>query len=121
MKQAYMIAGKLKWLMGFFAIATVTGSCKKDFLDVFPNDAISDAVVWTDLQFANRFLNNIYGTLPNGFARADQGVGAGWARGMSMFATATDDAEANNLAASTHSINQGVIPTTWGYAEDMWN
>src|SRR3990170_2197916 len=108
-----MIARKLKWIAGFFIMATIMGSCKKDFLDVFPNDALSDATVWTDLQFVNRYLNNIYGTLPNGFARADQGVSQGWARGMSMFATATDDAEANNLAASTQSLNQGVLPTTW--------
>ena len=116
-----MIARKLKWLAGVFFLATIAGSCKKDFLDVFPSDALSDATVWTDLQFANRFLNNIYGTMPNGYARADQGVANGWARGMSMFAMATDDAEANNLAASTHTLNQGVLPTTWGYAEDMWN
>ncbi|NTS43233.1 RagB/SusD family nutrient uptake outer membrane protein [Flavisolibacter sp. BT320] len=115
-----MLARKIKWIAGVLAIATIAGSCKKDFLDVYPNDALSDATVWTDLQFVNRFLNNIYGTLPNGFARADQGVSNGWARGMSMFAMATDDAEANNLAASTHTLNQGVIPTTWGYAEDMW-
>jgi hypothetical protein len=115
-----MITRKYKWIVGFVLIATITGSCKKDFLDVFPNDALSDATVFTDLQFVNRYLNNIYGTLPNGFARADQGVSQGWARGMSAFAMATDDAEANNLAASTHVINQGVIPTTWGYAEEMW-
>ncbi|RYD91520.1 MAG: hypothetical protein EOP50_14150, partial [Sphingobacteriales bacterium] len=115
-----MLARKIRWIAGVLAIATIAGSCKKDLLDVYPNDALSDATVWTDLQFVNRFLNNIYGTLPNGFSRADQGVDQGWARGMSMFATATDDAEANNLAASTHTLNQGVIPTTWGYAEDMW-
>jgi hypothetical protein len=116
-----MIARKIRIIVGILMIATIADSCKKDFLDVFPNDALSDATVFTDIQFANRFLNNIYGTLPNGFARADQGVANGWARGMSMFATATDDAEANNLAASTQTLNQGVIPTTWGYSEDMWN
>jgi hypothetical protein len=116
-----MIARKIKWIVSLLLIATIADSCKKNFLDVYPSDALSDATVWTDLQFVNRFLNNIYGTLPNGFARADQGVANGWARGMSMFASATDDAEANNLAASTQTLNQGVIPTTWGYSEDMWN
>jgi len=116
-----MIARKFKWIVGIIILATITDSCKKNLLDVYPSDALSDATVWTDLQYVNRFLTNIYGTLPNGFARADQGVANGWARGMSMFATATDDAEANNLAASTQTLNQGVIPTTWGYSEDMWN
>ncbi|MEI9943574.1 MAG: hypothetical protein WDN26_05080 [Chitinophagaceae bacterium] len=39
---------------------------------------------------------------------------------MSAFAMAEDDAEANNLAASTHGLNQGVLPTTWAYADDIW-
>lgn len=115
-----MISRKLKWVAGIFLVASIASSCKKDLLDVFPSDSLSDATVWTDLLYVNRFLNNIYGTIPSGYTRGDQGVDAGWARGMSAFAMATDDAEANNLAASTHVINQGVIPTTWGYAEDMW-
>src|SRR5438105_90912 len=112
-----MLARKFRWMAAVLLLATITNSCKKNLLDVFPSDALSDATVWTDLQFVNRYLNNIYGTLPNGFARADQGVANGWARGMSMFAAAEDDAEANNLAASTQTLNQGVIPTTWGYSE----
>ncbi|OLY94690.1 hypothetical protein BUE76_06340 [Cnuella takakiae] len=111
----------MKQFASLLLVVVLAGSCKKDLLDIKPSDALSDADVWTDLQYVNRFLNNIYGTLPSGFARADQGVANGWARGMSAFAMATDDAEANNLAASTHTLNQGVIPTTWGYSEDMWN
>jgi hypothetical protein len=33
---------------------------------------------------------------------------------------AEDDAEANNLASSTHGLNNGVLPTTWAYADDIW-
>lgn len=88
---------------------------------MFPSDALSDATVFTDIQVANRVLTNIYGTLPNGFARRDQNPGdAGWSRGMSAFAMAEDDAEANNLASSTHGLNTGTLPTTWAYAEDIW-
>lgn len=116
-----MITRKLKWVTGMFILATIANSCKKDLLDIYPSNALSDATVFTDIQFANRFLSNIYGTLPNGFARRDQNPGdAGWSRGMSAFAMATDDAEGNNLAASTHGLNQGVLPTTWAYAEDIW-
>jgi len=102
-------------------IGTIAGSCKRGLLDVFPSDALSDATVFSDINVANRFLTNIYGTLPNGFARRDQNPGdAGWSRGMSALAMATDDAEANNLASSTHGINNGVIPATWAYADDIW-
>ncbi|MBC7902761.1 MAG: RagB/SusD family nutrient uptake outer membrane protein, partial [Gemmatimonadaceae bacterium] len=113
--------GKFKWVAGILFVAVLAGSCKRNLLDIYPSNSLSDATVFTDIQLANRFLNNIYGTMPNGFARRDQNPGdAGWSRGMSAFAMAEDDAEANNLASSTHGLNQGVLPTTWAYAEDIW-
>lgn len=116
-----MLTRKLKWMAMVLIIGTIAGSCKKGLLDVFPSDALSDATVFEDINVANRFLTNIYGTMPNGFSRRDQNPGdAGWSRGMSAFAMATDDAEANNLAASTHGLNQGTLPTTWAYADDIW-
>ncbi|MEJ7736781.1 MAG: RagB/SusD family nutrient uptake outer membrane protein [Chitinophagaceae bacterium] len=116
-----MNTGKIKWIVGVLLIVATAGSCKRDLLDIYPSNALSDLTVFTDLQFANRFLNNIYGTMPNGFARRDQNPGdANWSRGMTALAEATDDAEANNLAGSTHGLNQGVLPTTWAYADDFW-
>src|SRR6188474_2214459 len=116
-----MLTRKLKWITGLFVLGLIAGSCKKDLLDVFPSDSLSDATVFTDIQVANRVLTNIYGTMPNGYARRDQNPGdAGWSRGMSAFAMAEDDAEANNLASSTHGLNTGTIPTTWAYSEDIW-
>jgi starch-binding outer membrane protein, SusD/RagB family len=120
-KTEYMLTRKFRWVIGLIVLATVVGSCKKKLLDIYPSNALSDATVFTDIQFANRFLSNIYGTMPNGFARRDQNPGdAGWSRGMSAFAMAEDDAEANNLASSTHGLNQGVLPTTWAYVDDIW-
>lgn len=120
-KKEFMTAGKYKWLAVIAIIATIVSSCKRNLLDISPSDSLSDATVFTDLQFVNRFLNNIYGTLPNGFARRDQQPGdANWSRGMTAFDMASDDAECNNLAGSTHGLNQGVIPTTWAYVEDIW-
>ncbi len=120
-KKESMIAGKYKWITGIVILITIVSSCKRDLLNVTPNDALSDATTFTDLQFVNRFLNNIYGTLPDGFARKDQQPeDANWSRGMTALEMASDDAECNNLAGSTHTLNQGVIPTTWSYAEDIW-
>lgn len=116
-----MATRKLKWITGILAMVVLHSACKRDLLDIYPSDSLSDATVFTDLQIANRVLTNVYGALPNGFSRRDQNPGdAGWSRGMSAFATAEDDAEANNLAASTHGLNQGVLPTTWAYADDIW-
>ncbi|HMH22978.1 MAG TPA: RagB/SusD family nutrient uptake outer membrane protein [Puia sp.] len=116
-----MITRNFKWAIGLLILATMTGSCKKKLLDIFPSDALSDATVFTDIQFANRFLNDVYGTMPNGFNRRDQNpADAGWSRGMSAFAMAEDDAEANNPASSTQGLNAGVLPTTWAYCDDIW-
>lgn len=116
-----MLTGKIKWMPVFIILSVLTNSCNKNLLDVYPSDALSDATVFTDIATANRVLTNIYGTMPNGYARRDQNpANAGWSRGMSAFAMAEDDAEANNLAASTHGLNQGTLPTTWAYAEDIW-
>jgi hypothetical protein len=115
-----MNARKYKWIVALVVLVTA-GSCKRNLLDIYPSDALSDVTVFSDIQFANRFLTNVYGTLPNGFSRRDQNpTDAGWSRGMTAFAMATDDAEANNLAGSTHGLNQGVLPTTWAMAEDIW-
>src|SRR5215216_2000638 len=114
----YMLTRKFA---GILLLAVMVNSCKKNLLDIFPSDALSDATVFTDISVANRVLTNIYGTLPNGFARRDQNPGdANWSRGMSAFAMAEDDAEANNLASSTHGLNAGTLPTTWAYADDIW-
>ena len=116
-----MLTGKIKWMSVLIILSVLTNSCKKNLLDVYPSDALSDATVFTDIATANRVLTNIYGTMPNGYARRDQNPGdAGWSRGMSAFAMAEDDAEANNLASSTHGLNTGVLPTTWAYSEDIW-
>ncbi|MBE7170889.1 MAG: RagB/SusD family nutrient uptake outer membrane protein [Williamsia sp.] len=112
---------KLTWIAGILIMACIAVSCKKNLLDIYPSDALSDVDVWKDLQLVDRFLSNTYGTLPNGFNRRDQQPGnADWSRGMTAFAMAEDDAECNNLAGSTHSLNQGVLPNTWAYAEDIW-
>src|ERR1700749_1628219 len=109
-----MTSIKSKWITSIILVAamvTAAVSCKRNLLDIYPSNALSDATVFTDMQFANRFLSNIYGTMPNGYARRDQNPGdAGWSRGMSAFAMAEDDAEANNLASSTHGLNAGVLP-----------
>src|SRR6187399_542681 len=116
-----MITRNLKWTMGILAVTMVLASCKKKLLDVYPSGSLSDVTVFQDISLVNRFLNDIYGTLPNGFNRRDQNpADAGWSRGMSAFAMAEDDAEANNNASSTQGINQGTLPTTWAYADDIW-
>lgn len=44
-------------------IVGLTGSCKR-FLEITPQDRVSDAVVWSNPDVADLFLNDIYAQLP---------------------------------------------------------
>lgn len=53
-----------KRLLFISALLFVIASCRKDFLDVTPQDRVSGDVVWTDPNSADLFLNGIYSCLP---------------------------------------------------------
>lgn len=45
-----------------------TASCKKDFMNLQPQDAYSDEAVWSDPALVQTFVNNIYLGIPHGFS-----------------------------------------------------
>ncbi|NSL90028.1 RagB/SusD family nutrient uptake outer membrane protein [Chitinophaga sp. Mgbs1] len=49
-------------------------SCKKGFLDIATNENISKEQVFSSLDFTERFVNNIYTGIPNGFDRVGEFV-----------------------------------------------
>ncbi|GGK12263.1 carbohydrate-binding protein [Yeosuana aromativorans] len=51
-------------------------ACNKDFLDLKPLDAISEADVWQDLNLIELYVNDRYDELPHGFCK--------WAGGLRM-------------------------------------
>ncbi|HUP11476.1 MAG TPA: RagB/SusD family nutrient uptake outer membrane protein, partial [Niastella sp.] len=50
------------------AVLTGAASCKKDFMDLKPQDAYSDEVVWQDPALIQTFVNNLYLGIPHGFS-----------------------------------------------------
>ena len=52
-------------LLTFFLL---TGSCKKDFLNVTPLDQYAEDGVWKDPALIQSFVNNIYIGIPHGFS-----------------------------------------------------
>lgn len=51
-------------------------ACNDDFLDLQPQDAISEASVWKDLNLIELYVNDRYNELPHGFSQ--------WAGGLRM-------------------------------------
>jgi hypothetical protein len=59
----------------FFLLIT-TSSCDDDFLDLQPQNAISEASVWEDLNLIELYVNDRYNELPHGFTQ--------WAGGLRL-------------------------------------
>lgn len=60
---------KLKFIKYFVLIilfSTSTG-CNEDILDLSPQDAISESVVWNDLNLIELYVNDRYDEMPHGF------------------------------------------------------
>jgi starch-binding outer membrane protein, SusD/RagB family len=63
-------------IYSFFFIVIATTSCDDDFLDLQPQDAISEASVWKDLNLIELYVNDRYNELPHGFPQ--------WAGGLRL-------------------------------------
>jgi hypothetical protein len=61
-------------LLFFFSILTI--GCQDDFLDLKPQDSVTEANVWQDLNLIELYVNDRYDELPHGFPQ--------WAGGLRM-------------------------------------
>lgn len=59
-----------------FLFLVVFSSCDDDFLDLEPQNAVSEASVWTDLNLIELYVNDRYNELPHGFTQ--------WAGGLRL-------------------------------------
>jgi hypothetical protein len=59
---------RILYLLLAAVVLNGTASCKKDFLDLKPQDAYSDETVWQDPALVQTFVNNIYLGIPHGFS-----------------------------------------------------
>ncbi|WP_345276900.1 RagB/SusD family nutrient uptake outer membrane protein [Litoribaculum gwangyangense] len=67
---------RLKQILISAIIIVSSSGCNNDFLDLKPQDAVSEANVWQDLNLIELYVNDRYNELPHGFPQ--------WAGGLRM-------------------------------------
>ena len=90
------------------AILAGTASCKKDFMDLQPQDAYSDEAVWSDPALAQTFVNNIYLGIPHGFSNI-------------MMSSMVDETSYNADFGSSNVTKSLVTPSDYSiFDESYW-
>jgi hypothetical protein len=60
----------MKKLLGLFILSSIVlVSCKKNVLDITPQDRIPETAVWTDESLIRAYHNELYNAIPHGFGR----------------------------------------------------
>jgi len=57
----------MKKIIIFLLISTVLFSCKKNLLDISPQDRISEDAVWNDVNLIKAYHDELYNGIPHGF------------------------------------------------------
>jgi hypothetical protein len=98
-----------KYLYALAILATVTLSCKKDFLAVEPPNQISAELVWQDAALAQGFVTEIYNGLDvGGFDEQ-------------MLSSLSDESMFTHPNRGIDLINAGTInPTTLGWVDETY-
>lgn len=88
----------------FLIILAICFSCEEEILNKTPPGEFTEAVIWQDINLADAYLNNIYGSVRGGFGEA-------------MLATISDEVWPI-YSRSSHIWNEGLIspsnPGPWG-------
>ncbi|WP_290709730.1 RagB/SusD family nutrient uptake outer membrane protein [Flavihumibacter sp. CACIAM 22H1] len=102
----------------FGILATLAGSCKKDFLDINPTDRLSESALLADSTLFESFVQNRY----LGARLQEKEDIPGFGRGFTwaMWTSLTDEAIYNN-DDNTWSIVRGLLaPENLGIAGTVW-
>lgn len=75
----------MKKIIGLFILSIVLASCKKNVLDISPQDRIPETAVWVDESLVRAYHNELYNAIPHGF-------------GIHLYSKLTDEA-VNTVAA----------------------
>jgi starch-binding outer membrane protein, SusD/RagB family len=58
----------MKKILGLFILfSIVLASCKKNVLDIAPQDSVSENAVWSDENLIKAYQNSLYNAIPHGF------------------------------------------------------
>lgn len=106
-----LIMKKLLYIIPAFALFATAG-CNKN-LEEGPLENLDSSFIWDPVDkngtYAEQFLNDIYGNMPNGFNRI----------GNDMLDAATDDALPSQLSSPINELRFGRIDA-FGNPEDVW-
>jgi len=76
-------------------------SCKDEFLERKPLDALSDADVWQDISLAESYVNNIYKDVYDGFRRRHDT----WGYGIYLLDAGSDDGKTSFTWSESEKLN----------------
>jgi hypothetical protein len=93
-------------------------SCKKDFLDKTPDGDLTHEEVFTNPQYAEQYLTNIYSHLPREIQMVDNPAGGSTA--SNPYTSASDEMEMSYDPNFANNMNIGNWSPT-SYAQDIWS
>jgi hypothetical protein len=107
----------MKKIFAILIISACLAACRRNVLDISPQDRLSENVVWTDPNLVGAYENNLYNGIPHGFyihmysKYADEAINTAPCCGANIFAQNTYNPD--NIA----SANQGDF---WGGYMYYW-
>jgi hypothetical protein len=57
----------MKKILGLILLITAVSSCKKNALDISPQDRVAETAVWTDESLIKAYHSELYNAIPHGF------------------------------------------------------
>ncbi len=103
--------------VALIACLTMATSCKKGFLDQVPNDRLTLDQTFTTRATAEKFLNNVYSSVPDEFGQRNPAGGSN----AGMWTGGSDEGEYLWSFVQTNSMNVGSWDANSDFVNNYWN
>ncbi|MBB6501179.1 RagB/SusD family nutrient uptake outer membrane protein [Pedobacter cryoconitis] len=108
---------KIYIYVAIVACLTMATSCKKGFLDQVPDDRLTLDQTFTTRATAEKFLNNVYSSIPDEFGQRFPGS----AQNAGMWTGGSDEGEYLWSFVQTNSMNIGNWDANSDFVNNYWN
>jgi hypothetical protein len=105
-----------KYICILSLVALFTFSCKKGFLDQVPNDRLTLDETFSNRLTAEKFLNNIYSSVPDEFGQRNPG-----SSNAGLWTGGSDEAEFTWGGVTSNAVNIGNWDANSGFVYAYWN
>lgn len=105
-----------KYICILILAALFTLSCKKGFLDQVPNDRLTLDETFSNRLTAEKFLNNIYSSVPDEFGQRNPG-----SSNAGLWTGGSDEAEFTWGGVASNAVNIGNWDANSGFVYAYWN